>query len=199
LRYNRRMEDNLAALKAALRKEMRPRRRELARQHPDAAERAADALPMERLPAFAIVSGYRAQGSEIDPAPLVARLCEHGALICLPACHARGAPLEFREWEPDDPLVPDAMGIPSPADTAPPAHPDLVIAPVLAFDRKGGRLGQGAGFYDLTLAELRARKRVFVLGLAFAGQEVGEVPMGPLDHRLDAILTEDGLIEPAKD
>jgi 5-formyltetrahydrofolate cyclo-ligase len=192
------MDDALPAAKAALRAEMRARRRELARRHPDAHHRAAGALPLERLPAFAMVSGYRPQGSEIDPAPLIARLCEHGALFCLPACAAKGAALEFREWEPDDPLTLDAMGIPSPAETAPPAHPDLVIAPVLAFDRKGGRLGQGAGFYDLTLAELRARKRVFVLGLAFAGQEVGEVPTGPLDYRLDAILTEDGLIEVEK-
>jgi 5-formyltetrahydrofolate cyclo-ligase len=73
--------------------------------------------------------------------------------------------------------------------------PDLVIAPLLAFDRKGGRLGQGAGHYDRTLANLRALKPVFVLGLGYAGQEVAEIPLEAHDQRLDAILTETEYIE----
>ena len=65
---------------------------------------------------------------------------------------------------------------------------------MLAFDRSGGRLGQGGGFYDRTLRDLRRRGEVFAVGLAFAGQEVDQAPMGPDDEPLDAVLTEKGYI-----
>jgi 5-formyltetrahydrofolate cyclo-ligase len=73
--------------------------------------------------------------------------------------------------------------------------PELVVAPLLAFDRHGGRLGQGGGHYDRTLANLRAKGRVFILGLAYAGQEVDAIPIEPHDQRLDAVLTEAGYRE----
>jgi 5-formyltetrahydrofolate cyclo-ligase len=74
-------------------------------------------------------------------------------------------------------------------------HPDLILAPLLAFDRRGGRLGQGGGYFDRAIADLRARGPLIVMGLAFAGQEVGEVPLEAHDARLDAVLTERGYIE----
>ena len=107
----------------------------------------------------------------------------------------RDAPLVFRAWDPRDPLVPDALGVPAPPPSAPGLHPDLVITPLLAFDRKGGRLGQGGGHYDRTLESLRAARPVFVLGLAYAGQEVEPMALDPHDQRLDAILTETGYRE----
>jgi len=87
------------------------------------------------------------------------------------------------------------VGIPAPPQEAEAVLPDLVIAPLLAFDRAGGRLGQGAGHYDRAIANLRRCKSVFVLGLAYAGQELPQIPMEPHDQRLDAILTETGYIE----
>jgi 5-formyltetrahydrofolate cyclo-ligase len=93
------------------------------------------------------------------------------------------------------PLEPDAFGVPAPQPVMPAMTPELVIAPVLGFDRRGGRLGQGGGHYDRTLANLRARAPVFVIGLAFSGQEVSELPLEPHDQRLDAILTETEYIE----
>ncbi|HEY9233988.1 MAG TPA: 5-formyltetrahydrofolate cyclo-ligase, partial [Phenylobacterium sp.] len=75
----------------------------------------------------------------------------------------------------------------------------LVICPLLAFDRRGARLGQGGGHYDRTIEALRAEGPVFVLGLAYAGQEVEGLPAEPHDQRLDAILTESGYIEARKD
>jgi 5-formyltetrahydrofolate cyclo-ligase len=77
--------------------------------------------------------------------------------------------------------------------------PDLILAPLLAFDRRGGRLGQGGGSYDRTLATLRAAGEVFVIGLAFAGQEIDRVPTEPHDQGLDAILTELAYILPQED
>ncbi|MFC3079155.1 5-formyltetrahydrofolate cyclo-ligase [Phenylobacterium terrae] len=181
--------------KTELRRRMRAQRLRLARAWPDAAELAAGQLPAELLSRFAVVSGYHAMGTELDPRAVLRRFAEAGARLALPVAEDRDAPLVFRAWAPGDPQVPDAFGIPSPPHSAEHLAPDLVIAPLLAFDRHGHRLGQGAGHYDRTLANLRAAKPVFVLGLAYAGQEVEELPAEPHDERLDAILTETGYIE----
>ncbi len=84
--------------------------------------------------------------------------------------------------------------MPEPPGTAPEAQPSLVLAPLLAFDRSGARLGQGAGHYDRTLAALRAQGQVTAIGLAFAEQEVGRVPTGAHDQKLDGVLTPDAYI-----
>ena len=117
-----------------------------------------------------------------------------GAARALPVVVVREQPLVFRLHEPGQPLAPDALGILAPAPSAPQAWPDVVFTPVLAFDRQGGRLGQGGGHYDRTLEALRARHPVLVIGLAYAGQEVDAVPTEPHDQRLDAILTETGYL-----
>lgn len=131
---------------------------------------------------------------EIDPAPLLERLKAAGARLALPVVVGRGGALRFRAID-GAPLVPDAVGIPAPGPDAAELAPSLVLAPLLAFDRRGGRLGQGGGYYDRTLRALRTGGPVLVVGLAFAAQEVEAVPMGPGDERLDAILTETGYIE----
>jgi 5-formyltetrahydrofolate cyclo-ligase len=120
-------------------------------------------------------------------------------MLALPSAEEADAPLLFRAWDIRDTFVPDLFGVPSPPPTASILHPDLVICPLLAFDRRGSRLGQGGGHYDRTIANLRAMKPVFVLGLAYAGQEVEEIPAEAHDQRLDAILTETGYIEVRKD
>ena len=186
--------------KAALRIKMRGLRRRLAEAAPDAAQRAARRLPLSRFARFAIVGAYCAQGSEMDPGPVLdaLRSFEPGMMAALPVAIDKDSPLRFRLWRPADRLAPDAFGIPAPGPDAPDVMPNLMITPVLAFDRRGGRLGQGAGHYDRTLANLRRQRAVFVLGLAFAGQEIEAVPMDKHDQRLDAILTETGYIEVGK-
>ncbi|WP_309645624.1 5-formyltetrahydrofolate cyclo-ligase [Phenylobacterium sp.] len=185
--------------KSDLRAKLRGRRRRLASASPHAAELAAQHLPLGRLPAFACFSGYHAIGTELDPSPLVRRLARTGAFFALPVAEAAEAPLVFRAWDKRDVPEPDLFGVPAPPRRAAILHPDLIICPLLAFDRRGGRLGQGGGHYDRTIAELRAHKPVFVLGLAYAGQEVAAVPSEPHDERLDAILTESGYIDVRKD
>ncbi|MDQ2860876.1 MAG: 5-formyltetrahydrofolate cyclo-ligase, partial [Pseudomonadota bacterium] len=160
--------------------------------NPDAATRAASHLPLERLPAFRIVAGYRPIGAEFDPGPVLARLVAAGATLALPVVVDRAAPLIFRTGSPPEALIPDTRGIPAPPPSAPAGIPDLIVAPVLAFDSRGGRLGQGGGYFDRAIAALRAAGPLFVIGLAFAGQEVDAVPVEPHDERLDAILTEIG-------
>jgi 5-formyltetrahydrofolate cyclo-ligase len=175
--------------KTALRTWLRAVRKRLAVEVPDAAERAARLAPLQGLPPFRVFSSYHPMGSELDPMPLMLRLWGEGQPT-LPVAVDRHSPLVFRLWTKGMRLEPDAFGIPSPPPIMPALTPDLVIAPVLGFDRRGGRLGQGAGHYDRTLANLRARKTVFVLGLAYSGQEIDELPVEAHDERLDAILTE---------
>jgi 5-formyltetrahydrofolate cyclo-ligase len=123
------------------------------------------------------------------------RLADAGVRLALPVAFERDQPLDFRAYDLGDRLEPDAYNIAAPTSAAPVVRPDLVITPLLAFDRKGGRMGQGGGHYDRTLALLRAEGPVFVLGLAYAGQEVADIPLEDHDQRLDAILTEKGYIE----
>jgi 5-formyltetrahydrofolate cyclo-ligase len=99
----------------------------------------------------------------------------------------------FRNWNPGDRLAPDAVGISSPLASAGEISPNLVIVPLIAFDRSGARLGQGGGYYDRTHAVLRAGKTPPpAIGLAFAGQEVEAIPREDHDQKLDGVLTELG-------
>jgi len=169
---------------------MRRRRRALATADPEASRRAAAVLPLATLLGFRVVAGYLPIGAEMDPGPVLARFAGAGATIVFPVALAVDRPLVFRERVAAGALIVDAHGAYGPPDWAPRRTPDLVIAPILAFDRAGGRLGQGAGAFDRTLAILRAAGDMFVIGLAFAGQEATHVPLEPHDQRLDAILTE---------
>jgi len=170
---------------------MRRRRRALAAAQPDAGERLATHL--DDLPPAAAVAVYRAIGSEIDPQPLAMALAARGRVLCLPVVVARDSPLLFRRWSPGDALEADAAGCPAPLPLAEVIRPDLILAPLLAFDARGGRLGQGGGFYDRTLAGLRGHPSPpGFIGVAFAGQEVAAVPMASHDQRLDGVLIESG-------
>jgi 5-formyltetrahydrofolate cyclo-ligase len=164
-----------------------------------AAQEAAMRLPPSLLLGAPSVAGYHPEGGEMDPMPVLRRFAAAGARLVLPAATDRDAALVFRAWAEGDLLAPDAFGIASPRPERPEIFPDIVIAPVLAFDRRGGRLGQGAGCFDRTLVGLRAAGRVFVIGLAFSDQEIDQTPMEPHDQGLDAILTESGYIEVRKD
>ena len=183
--------------KAVMRIHMRSLRRQFVREHPEAdwqaGDKCGDMLAALKFAKPGVAAAYRASGNEMDPRPLVENLIALGWTIALPACHALDSTVTFRAWLPGDRLIPDLMNIAAPLDSAPEVVPNLIIAPVLAFDFLGNRLGQGGGYYDRTLAGLResARPPAYV-GLAFAGQEVDQVPVYEHDQRLDAILTETG-------
>lgn len=136
-----------------------------------------------------VVSGFWPIGREIDIRPLLLALHERGHPIVLPVTPKRGNPLSFRLWRPGDVLQPERFGTFRPVGD--PAVPDFLLVPLLAFDRRGHRLGYGAGFYDRTLAALPGR---YALGVAYAAQEVPEVPAGPSDVALDAVATDSGVI-----
>lgn len=165
------------------------------------AERFLSVLESFHLSSGATVAGYWPIGAEMDPRPLLQRLQALGMTIALPAVTAmgQGKVLVFRQWpmaaghQPVPPM--GAHGVPAPDASAPPARPNLVLTPLVAFDRKGWRLGSGLGYYDRALAGLRKLSPPPpAVGIAFAGQEVQEVPhTSPqvgYDQRLDWIVTE---------
>jgi 5-formyltetrahydrofolate cyclo-ligase len=122
-------------------------------------------------------------------------LAEAGAQLALPAVAGRGKPLIMRAFVFGEPLAPGVWGIREPRHDAPQVDPDIVIVPLLAFDRNGHRIGYGAGYYDMTIAALRAKKAVVAVGIAFAAQEIANVPTTPRDARLDLVLTEHEVID----
>jgi 5-formyltetrahydrofolate cyclo-ligase len=177
--------------KAALRSEAAARRDALP---VDLRQAAAEAIAARAFPLAigpgTIVSGFMPMKTEINPLPLLRKLAEHGAQLALPVVEGRGKPLTMRVWRWGEELGSGVWGIREPKPDATQVDPDILIVPLLAFDRAGYRLGYGGGYYDLTLGGLRARKTVTAVGIAFAAQEVARVPATPRDGRLDLVLTE---------
>jgi 5-formyltetrahydrofolate cyclo-ligase len=151
-------------------------------------------LPIEITPG-AVVAGYSPIRSEIDPAPLMQELAARGMRLALPVIVARDAPLGFRLWAANDTLLRGPLGILEPSPDAAEIVPDIVLVPLAAFDRSGHRIGYGAGHYDRTLARLRDSKKIIVIGLAFAVQEIETIPALPHDVALDYVLTETRLFD----
>jgi 5-formyltetrahydrofolate cyclo-ligase len=141
-----------------------------------------------------VVSLYSAIGSEPDPAPLAAALHAAAVRLALPVDWSPGTPLVYRQWKPGDRLAPGPLGIREPLPETPEFEPDILFMPLLAFDRRGQRIGYGAGNVDRTLTQLRAHKRVLAIGAAFSIQEIDEVPTEPQDDPLDLIITEHEII-----
>ena len=137
-----------------------------------------------------IVSGFMPLKSEINPIALMRKLAAAGAQLALPAVAGRGRPLVMRAFTFGDTLAPGVWGIREPSHDAAELAPDILLVPLLCFDRSGHRIGYGAGYYDMTIAALREKKAVLAVGIAFAAQEIEQVPKTPRDARLDLMLTE---------
>lgn len=153
-----------------------------------------DLLPRLGLAAGAAIAGYSSISSEADPVPLLRAASGAGFRTALPAVAAPARPLVFRLWRPGDPLIDGLHGTREPPAEAGAVQPELLIVPLLAFDKVGRRLGYGGGYYDRTLAFLRARTPGFkAVGLAFSVQEADELPEDENDQRLDWIVTERGV------
>lgn len=182
-------------LKVALRRAALARRRQLS----DALRAAASA----RLAGYAgqltighdaVVSGFWPIRDEIDPLPLMHALEAQGMQLALPAV-VDATTIEFRLWRADDELVDTGFGTRGPGEGAEIVDPDLLLVPAAVFDRQGGRVGYGAGFYDRAIAGLVALGRnPRLVGVAFSCQEVDTVPLEPHDQVLDMVATERELI-----
>ncbi|MEE8332622.1 MAG: 5-formyltetrahydrofolate cyclo-ligase [Alphaproteobacteria bacterium] len=171
------------------------------RAHKAAGRGAADAVcaSMRRarqegleIPADAVVAGYWPLRDEFDVRALLGDLHGEGLVCALPVVRGPDRPLMFRRWRPGDRLTEGSFGIAEPASDKPELQPLALLVPLLGVDGRGCRLGYGKGFYDRTLAELRAAGPVVAIGVCFAAQRVREVPAENHDQRLDWVLTETG-------
>jgi 5-formyltetrahydrofolate cyclo-ligase len=155
---------------------------------------AAEGLALVKCLHPTIVSAYFPLGAEPSTLPLLEKLRQAGVKTALPVTGRLGTALVFRLWHPGEPTVTGKLSISEPLPSAPEAAPDLLFVPLAAFDRAGHRIGYGAGFYDRTLAQLRAQKNIWAVGVAYAAQEFPEVPHDAHDESLDFVLTERELI-----
>lgn len=153
-------------------------------------------LSMFDFPEKAVLSAYWPLKNELDLRPAMNRLFADGRDLCLPVVVGRDKPLVFRRWTPGTALTAGPYGTEQPDETAETVEPSVLLLPLLAFDRKGGRLGYGGGYYDRTVRELRRKnKDILVVGTAFSVQEIDSVPTDDSDERLDVVVTEHETIE----
>jgi 5-formyltetrahydrofolate cyclo-ligase len=145
---------------------------------------------------IAVISGYLPIRHELDPMPAMLALVGLGFRVAVPVIAGRGLPLEFRAWRPGAAVERGPFDVMVPVDGET-LEPDALLVPMLAFDRRGHRLGYGGGFYDRTIATLRAHRPITALGFAYAAQEIPKMPDSDHDMQLDLIVTERGVITPA--
>ena len=178
----------IAEQKAILRGHMLEIRAEAAARDPDAADKLASRFPVKLFERYGpVVAGTMAINDELDGGPLLARLAKQGARIVLPRVEPDGQ-MTFRDATRAT-LEKGPFGLTQPSATAEIVRPNLVLAPLLAFDLRGRRLGYGKGYYDRAITQLRATGRVFYLGLAYAQQQVDAVPVERHDLLLDWVET----------
>ena len=157
-----------------------------------AAQRFADAIDPQPGQAVAL---YAPIGDELDTAPLAEALAERGVAVLLPVVTAKNAPLTFRLFEVDKPLVEGPHGTRHPGDDAPERRPDIVVCPLLAArEADGARLGMGGGYYDRTLAQLRETGEVLAVGYGYGDQLTDRFPVAPHDQYLDWFVSERGAV-----
>lgn len=163
-------------------------RRKAAHDTTRGAEAAARLLEVLRPFEGKVIAGYMPIRSEVSPLPAMVAMTGH-ATITVPVIQGDGLPLIFREWCPGCDMIDGPFGalVPAEGDFL---DPDVLIVPMVAFDRSGGRMGYGGGFYDRSLEELRAKKDVLAIGFAYGAQECETLPLEPTDQPLDMIVTE---------
>jgi len=179
-----------------IRLDLRHRRAALGEDDQAAASMAVMAR-LARVPILrnaGLVAGYRAVRGELDIDAALILLRERGAGVTVP--RVNGEHLEFVRWNPDQSVAAGSFGIPEPQEGAVIAlglH-DVVLAPLVAFDGTGSRLGQGGGFYDRALAQC-GESRPTVIGIAHSFQQVDSIPAEAWDIRIDAVVTEEEVVE----
>jgi len=189
---------DIVTAKAVMRKDAASRRATLIGEQPDAPQNLAG-YAAALIEAFGpgVYAAYLPIRSELSPIALVGELVAADMTTVMPITPEPENPLSFHQWAPGMPLAEGPYGTKQPPSSNPKIDPDVILAPMLAFDAACRRLGYGGGFYDRTIADLRSKGRdVRVIGVAFSGQKVAAVPTGPYDMALDAVLTPEGVVWP---
>ena len=165
------------------------------KDHPHAGTNIAATICQDlNLPANRRVSVFWPLAEELDTLPLLHGLHAAGHQVLLPIMQGAGKPLLFGSWAPGDELIEAAFKTLEPSPEQPRMTPDIMLCPLLAFDRKGYRMGYGGGFYDRSIAQFKAQGELLTIGIAFAAQEVDAIITGEFDEPLDMIVTEQEVI-----
>lgn len=183
---------NIEEAKAALRLKARAARAAILNStRSDAAKAVAEHFfKSVTLAPSDIVAAYWRIKDEMDVQPILVRLMDSFQPVCLPVVLGDDEPLELRLWEQGAPLYEAGFGTLAPSELSPQVEPDVILMPLLGFDKRGTRLGYGGGYYDRTLERLSKRPRL--IGIAFAAQELEDIPREAHDVPLDTIVTEAG-------
>lgn len=186
--------------KAELRGEVLARRSALPEaERLAAAVRVAESIGALPIPPGAIVSGFLPIRGEIDPRPALDDLARRGQRLCLPVVLEDRVTMIFRAWQPGEPLVPSSFGLSVPEPSAPVVDPSVMLVPLAAFDRRGFRIGYGKGHYDRAIERLSALGPLLEIGIAFACQEIDQVPAEPHDRPMQWVVTEAGAVRCARE
>ncbi|MCP5074321.1 MAG: 5-formyltetrahydrofolate cyclo-ligase [Rhodobacteraceae bacterium] len=184
---------HIAQQKAAARKTAFANRKEAFGQGYDEAANRNLIGHLALFPDAKIISAFMPIRTEVCPIATMTILYQQGKRICVPVIQGKALPLIFQEWTPEVEMVDGPFGAAVPAGGEF-LVPDLVIAPLVAFDKKCYRLGYGGGFYDRSFEEIEAQKPVVGVGFAFSAQELPKVPREKTDKQLDAIVSEQGVL-----
>lgn len=152
-----------------------------------------------------VMAGYATARNEVDVFPMLEEWASpkntihwepyFERLTALPSVQPETRLMKFRAWSPESSLALNHFAIGEPLPDAAELRPDVILVPLLAFDRTGHRLGYGAGYYDETLRSIRENHFVLTIGVAFGFQETGQIPAESFDERLDLVITERELID----
>ena len=188
---------DIVAAKAACRKQATLKRAKLAHASPDSSIMlGGHAADLTGRFGCGVYAGYMPIHSELSPLALLEHLVRLGCDLALPITPQVGEPLLFHRWDIGGLLDDGPYGTKQPPAGNDKCIPDVILAPMLAFDAAGWRLGYGGGFYDRTVAGLRSfGQRVTLIGIAYEGQKVDKIPVGPFDMPLDAVLSPAGMFE----
>jgi 5-formyltetrahydrofolate cyclo-ligase len=177
--------------KPALRARIRAERALFVASHPPAIEPPAQFLA--RLTHGLTIASYVPMPGEADPSPLARAAVERGCAIALPHVTRRSEPMRFLAWDSEADLISGPYGLQQPHHESPVLAPDIILTPLVAFDSRLNRLGQGAGYYDRAFAQFPDAWRI---GVAWSMQQVESLPADPWDVPLHAVVTEKDWITP---
>ena len=134
-----------------------------------------------------MIGGYYPVNFEIDDLVLLKKFEKKNFNISLPVIK-KNFQMDFYSWSFSEPLKINKYGIPEP-ESKNIVYPDVLLIPLLAFDKNLNRLGYGGGYYDRLIERLSKKKKIIKIGLAFSVQEIDKVPINMYDQKLDYIVT----------
>jgi len=139
-----------------------------------------------------IIGGYYPYNYEVDPRKILEKFESQSYQISLPKIK-KNFQMDFFQWSNKDPLFINKYGIPEPTSNKI-VYPNIILVPLVAFDKDLNRIGYGGGFYDRYFNKIKKNKKIITIGLAYSFQKVKKIPLNKYDFRLDHIVTNKGII-----